>query len=51
MPRSWVKPSGNLIVVLEEWGGDPNGISLVKRTAKTLASDSIFSKLKTELEV
>ncbi|KAG2333244.1 hypothetical protein Bca52824_004424 [Brassica carinata] len=31
VPRSWLK-SQNLIVVFEEWGGDPNGISLVKRT-------------------
>ncbi|XP_018480530.2 beta-galactosidase 12 isoform X1 [Raphanus sativus] len=34
VPRSWLKPSANLIVVLEEWGGDPNGISLVTRTGK-----------------
>jgi len=31
VPRSWLK-SQNLIVVFEELGGDPNGISLVKRT-------------------
>ncbi|KAL0873264.1 hypothetical protein Bca101_022969 [Brassica carinata] len=43
VPRSWLKPSGNLIVVLEEWGGDPNGISLVRRTSKKIASESIFS--------
>ncbi|PHU11743.1 Beta-galactosidase [Capsicum chinense] len=23
VPRSWLKPSGNLLVVFEEWGGDP----------------------------
>ncbi|XP_023638216.1 beta-galactosidase 2 [Capsella rubella] len=33
VPRSWLKPYGNLVVVFEEWGGDPSGISLVKRTA------------------
>lgn len=33
VPRSWLKPSGNLLVVFEEWGGDPTKISLVKRTA------------------
>ncbi|KAL1201285.1 Beta-galactosidase 2 [Cardamine amara subsp. amara] len=33
VPRSWLKPFGNLVVVFEEWGGDPSGISLVKRTA------------------
>ncbi|XP_061362772.1 beta-galactosidase-like [Gastrolobium bilobum] len=32
VPRSWLNPSGNSLVVLEEWGGDPSGISLVKRT-------------------
>ncbi|XP_031261051.1 beta-galactosidase-like isoform X1 [Pistacia vera] len=32
VPRSWLKPIGNLLVVFEEWGGDANGISLVKRT-------------------
>jgi len=33
VPRSWLKPTGNLLVVFEEWGGDPTKISLVKRTA------------------
>ncbi|KHG11296.1 Beta-galactosidase [Gossypium arboreum] len=33
VPHSWVKPSGNLLVVFEEWGGDPTRIALVKRTA------------------
>ncbi|KAK4343377.1 hypothetical protein RND71_036471 [Anisodus tanguticus] len=32
VPRSWLKPSGNLLVVFEEWGGNPTGISLVKRS-------------------
>ncbi|CAJ2637955.1 unnamed protein product [Trifolium pratense] len=32
IPRSWLNPSGNFLAVLEEWGGDPTGISLVKRT-------------------
>ncbi|KAG9130072.1 hypothetical protein Leryth_012825 [Lithospermum erythrorhizon] len=32
VPRSWLKPSGNLLVVFEEWGGDPSGIKLVRRT-------------------
>ncbi|KAF3333442.1 beta-galactosidase 9 [Carex littledalei] len=32
VPRSWVNPTGNLLVVLEEFGGDPSGIALVKRT-------------------
>ncbi|KAK3009700.1 hypothetical protein RJ639_014806 [Escallonia herrerae] len=33
VPRSWLKPTGNFLVVFEEWGGNPAGISLVKRTA------------------
>ncbi|XP_059633099.1 beta-galactosidase [Cornus florida] len=32
VPRSWINPTGNLLVVFEEWGGDPTGMSLVKRT-------------------
>ncbi|NP_001265889.1 beta-galactosidase-like precursor [Cicer arietinum] len=31
IPRSWLNPTGNVLVVLEEWGGDPSGISLLKR--------------------
>ncbi|KAK3003041.1 hypothetical protein RJ639_018797 [Escallonia herrerae] len=34
VPRSWLKPTGNFLVVFEEWGGNPAGISLVKRTAE-----------------
>ncbi|OAY82569.1 beta-galactosidase-like [Ananas comosus] len=33
IPRSWLNPTGNLLVVFEEWGGDPTGISLATRTA------------------
>lgn len=32
VPRSWLRPTGNLLVVFEEIGGNPRGISLVKRT-------------------
>ncbi|RDX73527.1 hypothetical protein CR513_46853 [Mucuna pruriens] len=32
VPRSWLSSGGNFLVVFEEWGGDPNGITLVKRT-------------------
>ncbi|URE19373.1 beta-galactosidase [Musa troglodytarum] len=31
VPRAWLNPTGNLLVVFEEWGGDPTGISMVKR--------------------
>ncbi|CAI0392217.1 unnamed protein product [Linum tenue] len=39
VPRSWLKPAGNLLVVFEEWGGDPNGISLVRREVDTICAD------------
>ncbi|RAL37121.1 hypothetical protein DM860_004043 [Cuscuta australis] len=32
VPRSWLKRSGNVLVVFEEWGGDVTGIRLVSRT-------------------
>ncbi|XP_044484003.1 beta-galactosidase 1-like [Mangifera indica] len=31
VPRSWLYPTGNFLIVFEEWGGDPYGISLVRR--------------------
>ncbi|KAL3747316.1 hypothetical protein ACJRO7_016147 [Eucalyptus globulus] len=31
IPRSWLNPTGNLLVVFEEWGGDPTQVSLVQR--------------------
>lgn len=39
IPRSWLKPSGNLLVVFEEWGGDPNVISLVRRRTESVCAD------------
>ncbi|KAK9164253.1 hypothetical protein Syun_005155 [Stephania yunnanensis] len=32
VPRSWIKPTQNLLVVFEEIGGDASGISIVKRS-------------------
>ncbi|CAO2037710.1 unnamed protein product [Urochloa humidicola] len=32
VPRSWLKPSGNLLVVLEEYGGDLTGVAMATRT-------------------
>ncbi|PKI35189.1 hypothetical protein CRG98_044464 [Punica granatum] len=37
VPRSWLKPTRNLIVVFEELGGDVSKISLMKRFAKRSA--------------
>ncbi|KAK9099293.1 hypothetical protein Syun_026338 [Stephania yunnanensis] len=39
VPRSWLKPTGNLMVVFEEVGGNPHGISLVKRTVQSVCAD------------
>ncbi|KAJ9179321.1 hypothetical protein P3X46_011126 [Hevea brasiliensis] len=39
VPRSWLNPTGNLLVVFEEWGGDPNGISLVRREVDSVCAD------------
>ncbi|KAI3790070.1 hypothetical protein L2E82_02883 [Cichorium intybus] len=32
VPRSWLRPTGNFLVVFEEWGGNPDWITLVKRS-------------------
>lgn len=34
VPRSWLKPKGNLLVVLEELGGDASRITLAKRVSR-----------------
>ncbi|XP_015973400.3 beta-galactosidase [Arachis duranensis] len=39
VPRSWLRLSGNYMVVFEEWGGDPTRISLVKRTTDSVCAD------------
>ncbi|KAG6727684.1 hypothetical protein I3842_02G137500 [Carya illinoinensis] len=39
VPRSWLKPTGNLLVVFEEWGGDPNGIFLVRREMDSVCAN------------
>ncbi|KAJ9190323.1 hypothetical protein P3X46_001539 [Hevea brasiliensis] len=39
VPRSWLNPTGNLLVVFEECGGDPNGISLVRRKVDSVCAD------------
>ncbi|KAL9254475.1 Beta-galactosidase 12-like protein [Drosera capensis] len=31
IPTSWLQSTGNYLVVFEEWGGDPTGISLTAR--------------------
>lgn len=39
MPRSWLKPTQNLLVVFEELGGDPSRISLVRRSMTSVCAD------------
>lgn len=38
VPRSWVQPTGNVLVLFEEMGGDPSQISFTTRTVKSLCS-------------
>ncbi|KAB2036587.1 hypothetical protein ES319_D03G011700v1 [Gossypium barbadense] len=39
VPRSWLKPTQNLLVLFEELGGDPLKISLVKRSMSTVCAE------------
>lgn len=39
MPRSWLKPTQNLLVIFEELGGDPSRISLVKRSVASVCAE------------
>ncbi|KAF5466457.1 hypothetical protein F2P56_016380 [Juglans regia] len=39
VPHSWLNPTGNLLVVFEEWGGDPNGIFLVRREIDSVCAN------------
>ncbi|XP_043709682.1 beta-galactosidase 3-like [Telopea speciosissima] len=39
VPRSWLKPTQNLLVVFEELGGDVSRISLVKRSVTSVCAD------------
>ncbi|KAF3435751.1 hypothetical protein FNV43_RR22843 [Rhamnella rubrinervis] len=38
VPRSWLKSSQNLLVILEEIGGDPSKIAIVKRSVTTVCA-------------
>ncbi|CAB4296247.1 unnamed protein product [Prunus armeniaca] len=39
VPGSWLKPTQNLVVVVEELGGDPSKITLVKRSVTGVCAD------------
>ncbi|XP_073150771.1 beta-galactosidase 3 [Henckelia pumila] len=39
LPRSWLKPTQNLLVLFEELGGNPTRISLAKRSVTSVCSD------------
>ncbi|KAK8653480.1 hypothetical protein V6N13_127476 [Hibiscus sabdariffa] len=39
VPRSWFKPSGNILVIFEEKGGDPTKITFSKRKTSSLCSN------------
>uniref|UniRef100_A0A166ENF5 beta-galactosidase n=1 Tax=Daucus carota subsp. sativus TaxID=79200 RepID=A0A166ENF5_DAUCS len=38
-PLTWYKPAGNLLVLFEELGGNPYGITLVKRELASVCAD------------
>ncbi|KAJ6352178.1 hypothetical protein OIU76_001401 [Salix suchowensis] len=40
VPRSWLKPKQNLLVIFEELGGDASKITLVKRSTTNVCADS-----------
>ncbi|KAL4013236.1 hypothetical protein IC575_025398 [Cucumis melo] len=40
VPRSWLMPTKNLIVVFEEVGGNPSRISLVKRSVTSICTEA-----------
>lgn len=40
VPRSWLKPTQNLLVVFEELGGDVSKISLVRRSVTRVCADT-----------
>lgn len=40
MPRSWLKPTKNLLVVFEELGGDTSRIALMKRSVTRVCADA-----------
>lgn len=39
MPRSWLKPTQNLLVIFEELGGNPSRISFVKRSVSSVCAE------------
>jgi hypothetical protein len=39
VPRSWLQPTRNLLVVFEELGGDSSKIALVKRSVSSVCAD------------
>ncbi|KAH9662969.1 Beta-galactosidase 3 [Citrus sinensis] len=39
VPRSWLKPTQNFLVVFEELGGNPSRISLVKRSVTSVCAE------------
>ncbi|KAH0744710.1 hypothetical protein KY290_032703, partial [Solanum tuberosum] len=50
VPRSWLKPRRNLLVMFEEWGGEPEGISMAKRSTTRVCADIVEGQ-PTELKI
>lgn len=38
VPRSWLQPSGNVLVLFEEIGGTPSGVSLVRKSVDSVCA-------------
>eukprot|EP00252_Welwitschia_mirabilis_P002303 TRINITY_DN12214_c0_g3_i1.p1 TRINITY_DN12214_c0_g3~~TRINITY_DN12214_c0_g3_i1.p1 ORF type:complete len:374 (+),score=63.87 TRINITY_DN12214_c0_g3_i1:270-1391(+) len=47
IPRSWLQPTGNTLVLFEEIGGNPSGVSLVTRSVDSVCAHTSESHLKT----
>ncbi|ERN14823.1 beta-galactosidase 8 isoform X1 [Amborella trichopoda] len=45
VPRSWLNPTGNVLVLLEELGGDPTKITIVTRTGQQICSHASESDI------
>ncbi|KAB1227803.1 Beta-galactosidase 3 [Morella rubra] len=55
VPRSWFKPSGNILLIFEEKGGDPTKISFSslweKRGSEVSSMDQVISDAQELLEL
>lgn len=48
VPRSWLKPTNNLLVLFEELGGDASKISLLRRSVTGICGEAVEHHVKNE---